>query len=494
MQELTKNIQNNIIAHSIISKEFLKKVRHVLKPEHISSAIARTALETVYHFYDSYGDAPKNAMYEEFSIRIERKEDAEKELHLQYIYKIAESSPPNEDYILSKINKFVRQREIEASLVKAAQELAKDADDSIEKAEGILHDALKSGIKEINLGIDFFALKTPTYYFKQREAKLCNLGVPIIDNAIGGIKKGKLLMALGGYKAGKTWFCIHTARMALMRGLKVLHISHEMDIDEIEQRYDMSFGASVSDEDGKEVEIVMRDDTGGVVVEKSGIDLRPSIYDAKENRAGRRTMQGFGGQLRIQKYPMGTCSMEDIDNLLDNLSEHEDFVPDLIINDYVEIMQLPLGSSVPARDRINQAYIEHKRICDERKITILTVSQITRSALRKGKITQQDLAEDIRKLGNVDIAFGLSCTTKQAKKNIFRLNVLANRSGAMDVEAMVSRNLQIGQLVCQSWEPTKEDDAEDGDSPSTDFISNEKVNMTQVKKPTTLDNSTWGKA
>jgi len=296
----------------------------------------------------------------------------------------------------------------------------------------------------------YFKRDLPTYYNIEETQTIIPTGIPCLDKKIKGLRKGQFVCTLGGHKGKKSWFSMHLMRQAIMQGMKVLHISHEMTVPEIEIRYDMMLGGYVSEKGGSDVTITEMDDRGAEF--HSEVIKVDSIYNPNSFKKLMKTTKRFGGQLVIKKYPMGTCTIGELDRYLDYLETFEDFVPDVLLNDYIDIMRLPLGDSAALRDRINHAYIEHKRIADERNMLVITPSQSTREALQRSKMSKKDFAEDIRKLGNVDVALGISQDLEEATKQIMRVWVLGGRSIRDNCGCMFKMNLDIGQVCTDSWE------------------------------------------
>ena len=147
---------------------------------------------------------------------------------------------------------------------------------------------------------------------------------------------------------------------------------------------------------------------------------------------------------------MGSCSNKKLERYMDYLETYEDFVPDILINDYPDIMA-PDDPTQATRDQLNTSYITHKRWGDERNMLVAVVSQATRAAIRSKRLTMKDFAEDIRKLANVDCAIGVCQTDAQALTNLATLYVVAARRGKMDVGAGVIMNLDAGQVFSDSF-------------------------------------------
>lgn len=161
----------------------------------------------------------------------------------------------------------------------------------------------------------------------------------------------------------------------------------------------------------------------------------------------------FGGRLMIKKYPMGTCTMGELRHYIEYLEMYEGFIPDVVINDYPEKMKLP--ASDKRNDTINDMYLECKGLADEKKFLMIIASQVTRDALKRTKLKQGDSAEDIRKIGNVDLAIGIAQVGSEG--NRICETVLTNRHGPQYVGCMFAQCLDIGQFCYKTW-PMKSKD------------------------------------
>jgi ABC-type phosphate transport system auxiliary subunit len=65
---------------------------------------------------------------------------------------------------------------------------------------------------------------------------------------------------------------------------------------------------------------------------------------------------------------------------------------------------------------------------------------------------QGDAAEDIRKIGNVDLMIAISQSKKQHSSSVMQAWVLANRHrGGEFFGCSFNYNLNVGQLVMDSW-------------------------------------------
>jgi len=445
---VSQHVQDCFVQLAISDTKFLQVARRTVKPSYFGSEVTTDLVQLCYNFFDQFARAPEQHFKDEVIRFLQSKSPDKVKLYEAYFDRIRTIEKPNVAYVISRINKFVQARELEhgtLKIIKLAQE------GKFEEVRETMQKILKVGIGLEDVGLKYFENLTPTYLQQHRSnEKLIGTGLPCIDERFArGLCRTDFMCILGGYKGKKSWACVWFGCQALKQGLKVLHITHELSLEDTEKRYDMALGGLFDSTQEKRQEVVV-ETLGdlGEVLDTSKVEV-PTIADVEEVRSVRKKMKRLGGELIIQKYPMGRCRMDDIERYLDYLESFEGFVPDVVINDYIEKMKIPCGEN--RRDYINDYYIQSKGIADERKLLMITVSQATREALRKLKFSQKDFAEDIRKLGNADVVFAVAQTDEMAEMNRMLFWVLAARNSPMDFGAMFQMNLDIGQFCLKSW-------------------------------------------
>jgi replicative DNA helicase len=458
-QELNQHLQDCFALLIITDSKFLTIARPTIKAEYFSSSITSDIVRLCYNFFDQFKEAPKNHLYDEVKRFLVTKLPEEKRLFASYLDKLNTISISNKEYVLSRVGTFVKSREFEEAAVNFVELVEKQRFD---EAKTLMYETLRHDVINEDIGIRYTEAAIPTYYENMEGSEfLIDTGIQHLNMQIGGFKRGQLVVLLGGQKGKKSWGCIHLGKRGLMRGLKVLHLSHEMTLPEVEMRYDMMIGGLVSERQPMVVNFKTRDDEGRLLKDSTVSQEIDTVYNIRRIKQARKVIRRFGSELIIRKYPMGSCSMEEVIRYLDYLETFEKFVPDIIINDYIDIMKLPLSPSASLRDRLNAAYIAHKQLADERQVLVITVSQTTRAGRRKSKLTHADFAEDIRKLANVDIAIALSQTEDQAVSGEMGVWVIGNRTGRQDCGCYIQQQLDVGRFCTQSWvNPTRGHDVE----------------------------------
>jgi len=150
--------------------------------------------------------------------------------------------------------------------------------------------------------------------------------------------------------------------------------------------------------------------------------------------------------LRIKAFPAYSANLSDVMRALDNLEFTEDFVPDVIIIDYADILA-PEDSRLSGRDRIDETWKKLKGLAARRHCLVVTASQSSRASIEKKSVSQIDTAEDIRKLAHVDLMLSLNQTKEEKRRKYMRIGILAHRHVEFDegIHAMVLQQLSLGQ-------------------------------------------------
>lgn len=465
-EQPSAHLQDSICYLCITNAEFLKLARNTVPYKLFASDIVQLVIRACFKFYDIAHSSPNDHICEAVTDEAHTLSEEKRTLVFSYLDRIASMREPNFDFVVQKLSKFIKTREFENAAVEFVRLVERQ---DFTAAESLMYGALRTGIERENIGCDYFKdlstlLRTPEHTY------LMPTGIAQLD-LIRKFKRKELLCVMGGYKGKKSWTGQHIGKIALMQGLNVLHVSHENTQEQVEQRYDRMFGSLFRAEDeGKERPFFTVDCEGRVA---SVMQKRPSVLDIAACKRARKTMERFGGRLIIRKYPMGQCDMYQLESYLDYLEVYERFVPDVIINDYPDIMK-PMDPRKITRDQINETYIYHKRIADERSALVVVFSQAGRAAIRAKRLTMKDFAEDIRKLANVDTALALCQTDLQAEASLATMFVVAARDGLMDVGCGVVMNLDYGQPFTGSFPVRVGKDAVQVDGEDADAGGSEK--------------------
>lgn len=453
-------LQTCILKLSITNKEFLSVVSLLLPEYCFTSEVSADIYTVASGFFRQFNAAiGEEAIFIELDTYLEQKKKQDKAPHYgEYLNQILDLKEPSVDYIIHSLSEFIKKREFERGAIRFAELVSKE---KYTQARTLMHEVLKAGVEKENVGLRYFDNFDNIPKRAEVDTYLMKTGVPDLDTILGGFNRRQFICIMGGPKGKKSWALIHFGITGLRQGLNVLHVTHELSDEETEARYDQGVGALTARASEETYVPVFGFNE---VTKKYELDepIRPNIKGLRRIQTVRSKLQRFGGNLIIKKFPMGSCSTADLDRYLSYLETYERFIPDVVINDYADVMAM--DGTKETRHQINECYIWHKKLADSKRCIVFTASQVRREAIKKQRITGADFAEDIRKFANVDIALALCQTDIQKKYQEMLLYIIANRTGPQDRGCYIQTCFDIGQFCIssrpQSLQAVTDDDDE----------------------------------
>ena len=441
-----QHLQDSILRLAITDDKFLGLIAGQVQPELFGSIITSTIAQLCLDYWAEYHKAPGDHFHDEIVQQVQTDNDDLREQYVTYVKRLRAMPLPNKPYIIRRLNDLIKTSAYQAAAIEFAEHVAEGRFD---EAQNTMYDALRAGIEQEEIGLDYLHDFSALPHRLDGTNKLPT-GIEALDNLIGGLPVPGVTVILGGYKAGKTWAQQHFALTALLAGWKVFFATHEVHQEALELRFDMMISARGSEGKwiGKTIEYPIFDSTARkVVLVKKAIE---SVYKNDKIVRARARVRRFGGSLRIKKWPSGDCSVAELERSLNYLETYEHWVPDVVVTDYADIMKhnTQLGD---LRHQINGTYLALKGLSDRRNIPIITASQVVRAALKRKHIRMSDVAEDARKAGNCDLMLAIGRTDEDVKSHTAHISVLANRMGVQDVHCAMSMCFHIGQFCLSSW-------------------------------------------
>ncbi|MCK5605894.1 hypothetical protein KAR91_28615, partial [Candidatus Pacearchaeota archaeon] len=152
----------------------------------------------------------------------------------------------------------------------------------------------------------------------------------------------------------------------------------------------------------------------------------------------------MGNNLIVKEFPTSRLTMPMLESYLETLDVQDNFQPDLLILDYIDLMKLN-----PDRIRIDtqQLYKELRGLGMERNMAIASVSQTNKSGEDVDLITAQYLAEDYQKSANADTIITYNQTTEEKRIGLARLLSLKSRDQRTGDIIVVSQAYNVGQFA-----------------------------------------------
>lgn len=249
--------------------------------------------------------------------------------------------------------------------------------------------------------------------YQVREEKI-PFGLSFEDNNTdGGFEKKSLMIVMAESGGGKSIRLSDIAAKALQRGKNTLYISMELSEKKIGVRID----ANLMD---KEVWKVPR--------------LDKSVFDSEIEVIRKKGM----GDIVIKQYPTSAASALDFRHLIDELKLKQNWVPDIVIVDY-------LGITAPAKPVHGaNSYTEMKHVAEDLRalaidydVPVWSAVQVNRSAYGSSNVGLESTAESMAIVHTADFMEVIISVPELEEMEQAILKIVKNRFGPVDVAGVV---------------------------------------------------------
>jgi hypothetical protein len=243
-------------------------------------------------------------------------------------------------------------------------------------------------------------------------------------------KRGEFYAFMGPDKTGKTVWLIDLAYRALRNRNKVVFFdAGDSTQDDVMLRLACRI-ANKPDIEGDCPKPIGWDDEGKLeMVYENETAVNPSdAYRALKKRV--RSKNSF----RLSCHANSTLSVAGVDALLADWS-NDDWVPDVVVIDYADIMAYSAGSD--NLEQIDNVWKDLRRLSQERHCLVVTATQSNAAAYGKDKalLTRANFSGRKTKLAHVNGMIGINVSqderaTHQARLNWVVRRKMRNRNGA----------------------------------------------------------------
>ena len=406
MYQFNENLQRGILYLLKNDRDFHLQIVNLVKPDYFEFPIHSKIFSVVREYYTKYHKLPND----DILIEEARKSKAGRENvsdfidEIEYINRLDASALGNQDYFLDLIEDFAK-KEAMKDAIKEGVLLLKE--DRIEEIESLVKKALTVG-RSVDLGQDYFTDLVARWdrVFNPESVDRFKTILPTLDKSLeGGLSSKELAMVIAPPGVGKSLFLVNQSVKSLMEGRKVLYLSLEMAEDKIAQRFD-SVMALVP-------QFRLKDPPTQLKV-KERLDLFQETFT--------------NSKLMIKEFPCNSITVNSIRSLLVQLHNHDDFVPDVIVIDYLELLN-------PVRENMHE-YQAQQRVSEdlrglamEMKCLLWTATQTNRQGRTVKLITDAELGDSYGKIRTCDFAVSLNQSEEEFDAGKMRAYVVKSRNG-----------------------------------------------------------------
>ena len=445
--KLAGSLQENLLTLLTFSERYHAMVRNVLDVSLFSSDIYRDIVTRVYDYIDTYHKPPREHLPDLFDDILRNpahKQRPHYEDLLRSAYEL--SSGLNEEYVVSQLEKFSRQQQLKIGIIEAGD--AVQAGD-LDAAEGFLEAALKRKLGMFSRGI---TLEEGLQMLSASEdlGDTVPTGIKELDMRNLGPTRKELHLFIARPKGGKTWWATHIAKRALMSRWRVLVVSLEISEKIYAMRLLQAF-FGVGKRKAQHIVTKLERDRLGRLIELHCEERIPADTFDNDKTFGklRKKLEDIHGRKRllIKNFPTGALNISGLRAYLDSLERMENFVPDIVLLDYADLMKV---DSKNYRVDLGILYKDLRGIAVERNLAMATMSQANRAGAGARLITDIHAAEDFSKIATADCVLTYNQTPAEKALGLARLFISNARNDEDKFMVLITQAYTTGQFALDS--------------------------------------------
>lgn len=394
MKENETKKQKLLLEYLVSSADTFATCVSIVKPQYFYPEYKKS-VEFIIDYYDKYSALPSTEQVEaETGVQLELKQTTKDQIK----------------YTATEVESFCRRKALEHAIL-ASPALIEKGDYG--KVEQLVKEAISVSLQR-DLGLDYF--EDPLSRLEQLTMKPLRTptGFDRIDELMdGGLARTEIILFCANSGGGKSITLANLGFNYFHKGLNVLYISLELSEDLIAQRYD-----------------IMLTGIPAVQVKTHFEQIANEVTIAGENCA----------DFTVKRMPAGT-NANAIRAYLKEYELQKNFVPDLLIVDYIDIMGT--NEHVPAGEiweKDKRASEQLKDIGEDYDMFIATASQLNRSAIEAEELHQGHTAGGISKVNTVDWQWAIQWTPTMKAAGEMMFVCLKSRSSDA-----------VGKSVVQGW-------------------------------------------
>lgn len=406
---MSSSIESVILNNLVHNEKFARRSLPFLKEEYFTNTSESVVFSLVAGFIETYNSLPTKT-----ALSISLKELDIPEQMMAGAGGIIEALAPsdeNDEWLMQEAEKFCKSKALYIALHQSIQ-IAEGNDkvllpDSIPQ---ILQEALAVGF-DPSVGHDYFGSAEERYDFYHNKEDRIPFDLDMLNRITGGgIPKKTLNIVMAPPGKGKSLFMCHVAASMLSQGFNVLYISMEMSEERIAERIDANL-LNIHLDSIKE--------------------LSKDKFLSKISNIQRKTQ----GRFFLKEYPTSAAHVGHFRALLGDLKLKQNFVPDIIFVDYLNICA---SSRIRNRGNVN-SYEYIKAIAEElrglgieKKVPIFSATQVTRNGFDNADIDMTHTSESFGLPATADLMLALITTEEMVQLGQILVKQLKNRYRDVD--------------------------------------------------------------
>ena len=459
VEKIESTKERKLITLLIMSEEFCKRIINGVHPKHLKTPYSMHVATWVKEYFEKYGTAPMTSIQDIWeSKRRVLNDDTLTESIATFLSSLADEYDPSDyrdmDYHVEDCELYLRDIELERL---EEQIKIKRMSGKLDEAEALVANYKRGA----SVKADGVSLMDDIDVYEKAFSEGTMEPLFTFKGALGKITpplyRGDFFAILSITKGGKSFALQHVADTALEAGNTVLMINLEMRADAFHQRlwrcvhmaplvsgyYNVPY--FIGDTEPGQPE----DDTTTYRIGNKTIYREAANFQDKEAIQQTMRMRYRGGDIVQLTLPAWTTTVADIEAILDNYEYYNNKKFDVVIIDYADLM----GGfeREDFRHRLNQIWLNLRRMAQERNVCVATVSQSNAEGIDGKAITLSALAEDKRKATHVTAMMALYGTEEDRNAGRVKMKCLVSRDKTAGIgEVTILQQLDLGQFHLDS--------------------------------------------
>ena len=478
MQKLPVSVQENVITLLAYSEKGGKIVYRLVSPE-LFEGEYQVIAERCSGYWRDNNAPPRVHTSDLFADILGDPKNKRRRMFETILSQMAAlSAEVNEEFVVTQVRRFVRLQRMKEAITDSARKLTTRQELGVDEVEKIWTELLRSREHDFDTGMTLLNPERVIDYVTNQGTEFVS-GIKTLDQRYITPARGALTVFLGAAGAGKSWFLVQAAKENLLQRKKVLYVSLELSEEEVGLRmYQSLFAISKRPLETRVTKLVV--DRFGRLEGFDFEDVEPEFHlQSPLAREELRTRLSWNmsrfNNLIIKRFPTRWLTMDRLYAYLDNLEATIRFVPDMLIIDYVAIMNTDERNH---RISLGRLFENIRGLSIERNLALVTAHQLSKKGAEAYLSGATHAAEDWSIVGTVDQLYAYSCTEHERQLGLGRMHVSKARTESDKFSLLMTQNYGIGQF-CLDSVPL--------DSRYTDIVKSYGMNTLEEGASTTND-------
>ncbi len=396
-----------ILKQLITNEEYAKKIIPFIKTDYFEEPNDKRIITVFLEHTKKYSKIPT---FDEIIHDLKRSINSE--LFEKVNERIKDINSSNKEISLKKLvddtEQFFKDSAIQNAIIKCATELEEDKKNGdFSHFPSILKEALAVCF-DSSIGIEYLEEDSIRKRFKSyiEQVEKIQLGSKLMNYITdGGFEKKTLNIYIAPTNVGKTWKMIDDTANLIKDGNNVLYITLEMSENKIMQRVEANL-FEVPTKVFKHLDF------------KKYVKLLKNVKANEGKKMGR---------LFVKDFPTSSSNVGHFEYLLEELEIKKNFKPDVIVIDYLQIMQPQDTRYANGYEKFKNISEELRRIAVEYDLCIITAVQTNRSGYSVSDFDLRSSSESIAVTFTADCIVAIIRDEDLDEENQVWIKVLKNR-------------------------------------------------------------------